>query len=335
MPQQGDGIVLTNADVHSSETTTGGITTFEWPVQVYNFDLSESNVFLLWLHSGTSSEQGLDDGLSVTSHYFNITGDASTSATTDSGSTITSSASGSSSSTTGSSTSGATDTVTSGGTTDRLSTAVSTLQNTAVSTGSSGTAATATTSPTDTTKPGPHGGVPTGTIVGIVIGVCLFGLPGLLGCLLYFWRHRKKQRTGETDPDEFLKASKDDTSKPTSTKTHPNTAELEDSVIKGELMAEPFFRGQVQELHERYVKPELELLAEPFFRDRVQEVHGHSCGPELHSDPCGPELPAEAVLRTRLRDSHSRSRRAHRPSKPGTEPWAENWAELGFRAELP
>lgn len=120
-----------------------------------------------------------------------------------------------------------------------------------------------------------------------------------------------------------------------STAKHPAAPELDSRMLKGDLLAEPYFRGQVQELHEHYVKPDLELLAEPFFRDRVQELHNESWIPELHSHSCGPELPAEAVHRSHARESQRRSVRARSRSNLGTEPWAGNWAELGFRAELP
>lgn len=63
-----------------TETSFNDVTEFQWPVQIYDFQLSESNVFFLWLHSGDAGDQGSADDLSITSHYVNITTSASTSA---------------------------------------------------------------------------------------------------------------------------------------------------------------------------------------------------------------------------------------------------------------
>ncbi|KAI0144528.1 hypothetical protein GGR57DRAFT_481768 [Xylariaceae sp. FL1272] len=56
-------------------TTNGAVSQFTWNVQVYQFDLSISNVFFLWLTSASDSR-------SLSSHYFNITDKPLTSSTT-------------------------------------------------------------------------------------------------------------------------------------------------------------------------------------------------------------------------------------------------------------
>ncbi|KAI1162267.1 hypothetical protein F5B18DRAFT_625260 [Nemania serpens] len=53
----------------------GAVTEFDWLVQLYQFDLSDSNVFFLWLNSSS------DSSLLFSSHYFNITDQTSTSST--------------------------------------------------------------------------------------------------------------------------------------------------------------------------------------------------------------------------------------------------------------
>lgn len=75
-------------------TTSGtGNQDFQWPVQIYNSDLSSSPIYFLWLNPGAK------DGF--TSHYFNVTNAAvaSTSSASSSSSSSTSSSSSSSSST--------------------------------------------------------------------------------------------------------------------------------------------------------------------------------------------------------------------------------------------
>ncbi|KAI3317732.1 hypothetical protein HD806DRAFT_360268 [Xylariaceae sp. AK1471] len=52
----------------------GAVTEFDWLVQLYQFELSNSNVFFLWLISDS-------DPASVSSHYFNITDRTPTSST--------------------------------------------------------------------------------------------------------------------------------------------------------------------------------------------------------------------------------------------------------------
>ncbi|KAI1172450.1 hypothetical protein F4777DRAFT_561635 [Nemania sp. FL0916] len=65
--------------------SAGGVTQIDWAVQLYQFDLSDSNVFFFWLSSPSSG--------SFDSHYFNITARASTSTTSTPSSSTTSTSS--------------------------------------------------------------------------------------------------------------------------------------------------------------------------------------------------------------------------------------------------
>ncbi|KAB5546924.1 hypothetical protein GE09DRAFT_1190812 [Coniochaeta sp. 2T2.1] len=49
---------------------------FNWSVSPLRFNLSDSDIFFLWLYPGVATEQGSDapkDRPSITSHYFNVT----------------------------------------------------------------------------------------------------------------------------------------------------------------------------------------------------------------------------------------------------------------------
>ncbi|KAI8966200.1 hypothetical protein F5Y11DRAFT_309658 [Daldinia sp. FL1419] len=52
------------------QTRSGAVTQFDWSVQVFEFDLSEFDVFFLWLSPLQSDDP---NPLSVTSRYFNVT----------------------------------------------------------------------------------------------------------------------------------------------------------------------------------------------------------------------------------------------------------------------
>ncbi|KAM0811778.1 hypothetical protein AB5N19_12134 [Seiridium cardinale] len=55
------------------QTQTSVFPQFDWVVQSFDFDLTLSPVFFLWLHAGAASDQGAPESLSVSSTYFNIT----------------------------------------------------------------------------------------------------------------------------------------------------------------------------------------------------------------------------------------------------------------------
>ncbi|KAI1801593.1 hypothetical protein F4811DRAFT_452067 [Daldinia bambusicola] len=73
------------------QTRSGAVTQFDWSVQAFEFDLSEFNVFFLWLSPLVTDDP---NPLSVTSRYFNITR-ASPSSTTSSSSSSTATSSSS------------------------------------------------------------------------------------------------------------------------------------------------------------------------------------------------------------------------------------------------
>lgn len=175
-----------------------------------------SNCCLLWLHSGYYNQQASGTSQGVESHIFNISDPFGTSTCTSA--SPTSSLSHSSSVVQSPSTATG---VSTGTGSDAEGSTTTTDVPLAPPTNSIGTTMTAAAAPTDTTHPGPQNGIPTGTIVGTVINVCLFDLPGLLGCVLYFWRQGKKPKMGETAPDEFLKGGKDANDVFMSTANHP------------------------------------------------------------------------------------------------------------------
>lgn len=58
------------------ETTDGGSGSFKWPVQTYDFELEDSNVFFLWLFEGSASQQGNTSATQLSSSFFNITAES-------------------------------------------------------------------------------------------------------------------------------------------------------------------------------------------------------------------------------------------------------------------
>ncbi|KAI0972728.1 hypothetical protein F4678DRAFT_460293 [Xylaria arbuscula] len=72
---QGENAAIRGPSIFSTED--GAVTQFDWQVQLYQFDLSASNIFFLWLTSSSPNEDG-SDPVSVTSHYFNISDSSDT-----------------------------------------------------------------------------------------------------------------------------------------------------------------------------------------------------------------------------------------------------------------
>lgn len=142
---------------------------FNWTVQLYDFDLSISNVFFFWLFNGSADSQGDTSVRDVSSAYFNISSeDLSISSTTST-----------SSSTTSESTSSATSL-----------TAVSATTASAQATASSVTGASDTSSSGSDTSRG--GGISTGAGIGIGVGVGLVGVSALACAGLVVWYKRRK-----------------------------------------------------------------------------------------------------------------------------------------------
>ncbi|KAI1304512.1 hypothetical protein F5Y03DRAFT_357612 [Xylaria venustula] len=143
-------------------TEDGAVTQFDWQVQLYQFDLSASNIFFLWLTSNSPNEDG-SDPVSVTSHYFNISDNSNTpnSFSTTPHSTLT---------------------VTS---TQLPSTAFSTARTSTVTSPSTSIPKTSTASSTPS-------GLSTGAKAGIGIGATLGGLAIIITAFLLFRRSRQK-----------------------------------------------------------------------------------------------------------------------------------------------
>lgn len=152
---------------------------FNWNVQLYDFDLSTSNVFFLWLYNGSESNQGksMSDAWSMTSSYFNISNepvsDVVTSATSSSLSSSTTSAStqSTSSAATPSTAAGTTATSVAGAPTPSASGSTSTHQ------GSSG--------------------ISTGAGIGIGVGVGLAAISAIACVGLVVWYKRRNTKSGQ------------------------------------------------------------------------------------------------------------------------------------------
>ncbi|KAI0817245.1 hypothetical protein GGR55DRAFT_619560 [Xylaria sp. FL0064] len=163
---QGERAATRGPSIFSTED--GAVTQFDWQVQLYQFDLSASNVFFLWLTSNSLNDDG-SDPMSVTSHYFNISDNSETP-----GSSTTPRSTRAALSTQLSSTS------LSPSSASRTPTAVSPMST---------TSETSTISPT-------AGGLSTGAQAGIGVGVALAGLAIIIIAFLVFrrWRMKPKYR---------------------------------------------------------------------------------------------------------------------------------------------
>ncbi|KAI0184541.1 hypothetical protein EV127DRAFT_486010 [Xylaria flabelliformis] len=160
----GQGAASKGQGIFSTEN--GAVTQFDWQVQVYQFDLSASSVFFLWLTSSTLNSDGTEP-MSVTSHYFNISSNPSPS--------------GSSSST---SSSTRTDLPTQLSTSSLLPTTTTTTTSLPIATSSQ--------------NPAP-GGLNTGAKAGIGVGASLAGVAIITLSWLLF--RRSKQKHSYTAPD--------------------------------------------------------------------------------------------------------------------------------------
>lgn len=69
-------------EVRLTETTEGGSESFKWPVQTYDFELDDSNVFFLWLFEGSALQQGNTSASQMSSSFFNITTERDTTSST-------------------------------------------------------------------------------------------------------------------------------------------------------------------------------------------------------------------------------------------------------------
>ncbi|ROV87585.1 hypothetical protein VMCG_10614 [Cytospora schulzeri] len=148
---------------------------FNWTVQLYDFDLSISNVFFFWLFNGSESSQGDTSVRDVSSAYFNISNeDVSSSSTSASLSSATSQSTSSATSLTAAS----------------ATTASAAGDSSSSSSGSTG-----------------GGGISTGAGIGIGVGVGLVGVCALACAGLVIW-YKRRQANGRRD-QEFDKLPPD------------------------------------------------------------------------------------------------------------------------------
>ncbi|KEY66769.1 hypothetical protein S7711_07551 [Stachybotrys chartarum IBT 7711] len=178
------------------ETTSGPAANFNWTVQYYDFDLVGSNQFFFWLAEGNADRQGDERNPRATSGYFNITDEPapvepSTTSTTRLPRTT-------SSEQRPSSTQPAT---TSEEPTTEASTVPTTTESSSAGATSSNAPGQGTGGDTDLNQEGSgqgsqsssDGGLPTGALVGIGVGVGVVGISAIVG--VFFWLRylRKKQ----------------------------------------------------------------------------------------------------------------------------------------------
>ncbi|KAH7310633.1 hypothetical protein B0I35DRAFT_77077 [Stachybotrys elegans] len=159
-----------------AETNDGReITSFDWLVQVYDFDLERSNNFFLWMFEGGPSMQGNQSIDSLSSSFFNITNEPLST------------------------------------TTSTLPTTTTTLSSTSLSTSSvdstSSIASTSSISSTSSSPPEPTegasdrvedsggaSGLPTGAIAGIAVGAGLVGIAIVAFFIMWYLRLKKKEK---------------------------------------------------------------------------------------------------------------------------------------------
>ncbi|KAK1772470.1 ser-thr gpi-anchored family protein [Phialemonium atrogriseum] len=153
------------------QTTTGGISQFDWPVQTYDLDLNASNVFFLWLFQGAASNQGNQSSPGMSSAFFNLTADSTTGSTTSS------------------TTSPTTSSTTSPTAASPFTSAVTSRNSTANATAAGGD-----TSATGIRTSEDSSGLSTGARAGIGVGVTIGGLAAIACVVIWFRYLNKKQR---------------------------------------------------------------------------------------------------------------------------------------------
>ncbi|KAG7286649.1 hypothetical protein NEMBOFW57_008960 [Staphylotrichum longicolle] len=164
--------------------TNGPQKQFDWPVQLYSFDLEVSNIFFFWLKEGGLDNVGLTNIQHMTSAYFNIT-DAP----------LPSSSSAISSATTSSSVATLPTTLVTTSSTPSPATTSST-SSTPVNVAPNQQEATANSNPPSesSTSSSDGGSLPVAAQAGIGVGVSVVGLTAIVCGILWFRYLRKQQR---------------------------------------------------------------------------------------------------------------------------------------------
>jgi len=153
--------------------TNGPDTEFKWQGQLYNFNLSASNVFYMWLKEGDADNQLNMNADAISTPYFNIS-DTPLPVTTTQRSA---SSSGIPSFTSSSATA-----------LPATSSSATTSSPLPLSTAASGAGDAQSSAPST-----PAGGLPVGAQAGIGVGVSVIGLTCIV-CAVLWYRHLKKQR---------------------------------------------------------------------------------------------------------------------------------------------
>ncbi|KAJ3556192.1 hypothetical protein NPX13_g10191 [Xylaria arbuscula] len=142
----------------------GEVKEFDWKVQLYDFNLSDSNVFYLLLSSNVDEEP------SITCHYFNITDTGSSNAPTSTSTAAPSS-----------------------------SAIKSTLSSSMVTSSTTTSSVTSTSAPSPDNSPAAT--LSTGVQAGIGIGAALAGLSSVAIAILIYRRLRKQPAQGQGQQD--------------------------------------------------------------------------------------------------------------------------------------
>ncbi|KAK3295369.1 uncharacterized protein B0H64DRAFT_417105 [Chaetomium fimeti] len=155
-----------------SGTLEGPDTGFKWKVQLYGFNLEESDRFFLWLKRGGPENQDNMNAQRMSSPYFKITKKAVPSTTSKPSTTTDPSPSTS-------------------GSTESPSAIPTAASSTSTSANPSSTAPSPANDPETSTQG--TSGLPVGAQAGIGVGVSVIGLTCIV-CALLWYRHLKKKR---------------------------------------------------------------------------------------------------------------------------------------------
>ncbi|ROW02557.1 hypothetical protein VPNG_07847 [Cytospora leucostoma] len=169
-------IAIWQQDLHKNSASRGPVlnsttypevrSAFNWTVNLYDFDLSSSNVFFLWLFNGSASNQGHAGVWSMTSPYFNISDADPPNSTADATTTAS----------------------------DQANTSAG-----LVTTSTSASASSSSKPSSDGSTGG--GGLSTGAGIGIGVGVGVAGFSAFVCAVLVVWYKRRESKRGEGVPD--------------------------------------------------------------------------------------------------------------------------------------
>ncbi|KAI3394659.1 hypothetical protein diail_2469 [Diaporthe ilicicola] len=177
-----------NQITHTDTSLPDVRSSFTWTVELYDFDVSLSNVFFFWIFNGSALNQGDINVPNVSSAYFNITTDDPPGV----------------SSSTSSATTSRTTPMTSNPSSSTATATASSIQFPQVASTSATSASTPEESESSASGAGSSGGISTGAGVGIGVGVGVVGISAVVCASIIVWYKRKKRGFGQkkTQSDE-------------------------------------------------------------------------------------------------------------------------------------